>query len=374
MKFEAIEFEHRWERAQAAMKAAELDALLIGDKYNFWYLSGNLTREIDKKRPMLVFLPASGPPTLIIYNASRKKSEATTPSANIVTYDGLPFPTQLVKDAINEAGVPAGRIGMELGIDERIGFSMQEFHDITGAFPALTLADAGPIMQQLRMIKSDGEVAALKAACDLSLDAWRNVTSRLELGMTNAQIRKMIAVELNEAGTDFDVSGHISIGDGLSGITGYRPGEVLWSDFGGTYLGYQADVARRVSFVEVTSEQRAAQDKIATLMGIALDALKPGALCSDVGRIMNDALADLGLPRVSQSKRIGHGLGLAAGEPPSLSERDPTVLRPGMVVTMEPRFVLPSGAKVHVEEVLVITEDGCARISDGAEELQVVLA
>jgi Xaa-Pro dipeptidase len=372
MEFEPIEFERRWERAQAAMREAELDAILIGDKYNFWYLSGNLTREIDKKRPMLFFLPATGHPTLIIYNASKKKSEAATPSAKIITYDGLPFPTQLVKDVLKEAGLESGRLGMELGIDERIGFSMQEYADITGAFPSLTLVNAGPLLQQLRIIKSPGEVAALKAACDLSLKAWNRVLDRLELGMTNAQIRKMIAVELNEAGTDFDIAGHITIGDGISGIAGYQSGDVLWSDFGGTYLGYQADVARRVSFVEATAEQRAAQEKIQNLMSVALGALKPGVPCSDIGKIMNDALASLDLPRVSASKRIGHGLGLAAGEPPSLSERDMTILQPGMVVTMEPRFVLPTGAKVHVEEVLVISEHGVDRISEGAEHMQVI--
>ncbi|MGH3762936.1 M24 family metallopeptidase [Actinophytocola sp.] len=373
MSFEPVEFERRWERAQKAMREADLDALLIGDKYNFWYLTGNLTKEIDKKRPMLVFLPASGPPTYIIYAAAKKKSEATTPSARILTYDGLPFPTQLVKDTLTEAGLTTGRLGMELGLDERLGLSYQEFMDVKESFPSLTLVDAGKQLQQLRMVKTELEVDAIRTACELSLRAWDSVTKQLRLGMTNPEIRKMIAVELTLAGTEFDIAGHISIGDGVAGIEGYRPGEVLWSDFGGTYLGYQADVARRVAFVEPAPAQVAAQEKIGTLMSTALDALRPGVPCSQVARTCNQALESLGLPPVSARKRIGHGLGLAAGEPPSLSERDETILRPGMVVTMEPRFTLPSGEKVHVEEVLVITEEGCARLSDGAESMQVVL-
>ena len=81
---------------------------------------------------------------------------------------------------------------------------------------------------------------------------------------------------------------------------------------------------------------------------------------------------DAGLPGLTGRKRIGHGLGLNAGEGPSLGLEDHTVLEPGMVLCVEPRFVLPSGERVHIEDVVVVTDDGCEPISSGGETLAVI--
>ena len=73
-------------------------------------------------------------------------------------------------------------------------------------------------------------------------------------------------------------------------------------------------------------------------------------------------------------RRIGHGLGLSAGEPPSLGPMDATILEAGMVVTPEPVFALPSGERVHVEETVIVTATGCEKLTTGAELLSVLPA
>jgi Xaa-Pro aminopeptidase len=83
----------------------------------------------------------------------------------------------------------------------------------------------------------------------------------------------------------------------------------------------------------------------------------------------NRVFAKYGYPPLVGSKRVGHGLGLSVAEPPSLGMGDDTILEPGMVLTPEPRFVIASGARIHIEEDIVITETGCELLTTGAYDL-----
>ena len=83
-------------------------------------------------------------------------------------------------------------------------------------------------------------------------------------------------------------------------------------------------------------------------------------------------MTESGLSGLTERKRIGHGLGLNAGECPSLGLQDHTVLEPGMVLCVEPRFFLPTGEKIHIEDVVVVTADGYEAISTGADDLAVL--
>ncbi len=364
------EFEARWQRTQDMMGQWDLDAILVSDKYNYWYLTGHLTREIEKKRPMLFLLPREGRPTFIIYKLGEKAARQTAGSAQFLTYEDLPLPVEQVTQAITDSGLEASRVGMELGLHERLGISDAEFDVLKSQLPSMQTADAGPLMQELRLIKSAGEIEVIREVCAMSLRAWDNAMTLLAPGMNNDDIKRVVAAELCKEGSDFDVAGHVTVGAGGGvGDAGYGPGDVLWSDFGGTLDGYQADIARRVSFGQPTEEYAKIQVTIAAVMERQLGALRPGARCSDVARACSDALREQGFPGLHPKKRVGHGLGLSASETPSLSESDDTVLRPGMVLTPEPRFYLSSGEMVHIEEVVAITEDGYLRLTEGAEEL-----
>jgi Xaa-Pro aminopeptidase len=74
---------------------------------------------------------------------------------------------------------------------------------------------------------------------------------------------------------------------------------------------------------------------------------------------------------VESPKRIGHGIGLARAEPPSLNEVEKAVHRPGMILALEPKVRTAKGS-VHLEEDVLVTEDGGELLTTGAEQLQVI--
>jgi len=363
----------RWRRAQSLMRGAGLDAVLASEKSNYWYLTGHLSREFDKKmRPLACLLPASGEPTLIVYGQQRAAAARASGAERILTYEDVPFPVELLAEAIRGHGLEAGRIGMEFGEYERLGISYAQLEDLRRQLPRLDLVDGGAVFQGARAIKSAAEVEIIRRACLMSLEAWRAALARFRLGMTNRDLKRILASELAAAGSEFDIAGHITMGNGAHGIEPYREGETVWSDFGGTLDGYQADLARRAIFGEPSPERQGEHRRINAILDAGIEAIRPGVRACDVARVVSGELERAGHPPLGPKKRVGHGLGLCGAEIPSLSLADEIELRPGMVLTPEPRFNLPWGERVHVEEVVVVTERGCERLTHGAEELAVI--
>jgi Xaa-Pro dipeptidase len=375
MGVSTIEISDRHDRLRRLMESQDLDAILVGEKYNYWYLTGHQSREFDKiMRPMLFLLPRAGAPCAIIYRQQIPKLEKTCPGVRAYGYEDVPFEVALLQQALDESGTSRGRLGMELGENQRLGLPYADLRQLLADCPGLTLADAGPELQELRMQKSTYEIDTLRTACDVSLQAWELTLKQMGPGSTELDLRRLLATELSRLGSDFDVAGHVSTSTSKGGdpSSPLERGDAIWSDFGATYEGYQADVARRAVFGPPTPEHRATRDQMASLVEASLEAVRPGNRASDVAQACSARLVDLGMPALTSKKRIGHGLGLNAGEPPSLSLADNSLLVPGMVLCVEPRFFLSTGEKIHVEDVVVVSESGFDYISQGATELQVI--
>ncbi|HEY0247264.1 MAG TPA: Xaa-Pro peptidase family protein [Gryllotalpicola sp.] len=370
----AAEISARLDRLRQKMSAVGLDAVMVGEKYNYWYLSGHQTREIEKvMRPMLFIVPLSGDPVAVLYRQQGATLQKTVPNAKLYGYEDVPFDTALLVEALADAGLSGARLGLELGPNHRLGLPYSQLQAVREALPGITIADAGPLLDDLRLHKSPYEIAALKAAADMSLGAWQRSVERFRVGMTEEEFARLVASELSAAGSQFDVAGHVSTYTTAGARTApIQLGDTIWCDFGGTLDGYQADIARRAVIGLPRAEQLAEHERVSTLFRAALEAITPGARASDVARACNAAMQKAGLTPITGRKRIGHGLGLNAGESPSLGLEDDTLLEPGVVVCVEPRYFLPSGEKVHIEDVVVVTEQGFDYISRGCEQLVVI--
>ncbi len=357
-----------------AMHDADLDAVLVTEKYNYWFLTGHQSREFDKiMRPMLFLLTRSGPACAIVYAQQLPKVEKLTPDVIGYGYEDIPLDIGLLQQALEEQGVANGRLGMELGTNQRLGLSYLDLQTLLRNCPELTIVDAGPVLEDVKIRKSDYEVACLRQASTMSLQAWDATVEQISLGMTEREIRRLLATELTRHGSDFDVAGHVATATNRNDDNvPLEVGDTLWADFGATYAGYQADLARRAVFGQPRSDHRETEERIASLLAASLSAVRAGNRASDVARACNAQLKALDLPGLGAKKRIGHGLGLIAGEAPSLSLGDDTILQAGMVLCVEPRFFLPTGEKIHVEDIVVVTEDGYDPITEGAGTLRVI--
>jgi Xaa-Pro dipeptidase len=374
--FSGAEFAHRVERARTLMTAQRLDGVMVTSEANMEYLSGFVTQFAwnSQTRPWYFVLPRTGQATAVIPELGVTNWLATSWCRRIVTW---PSPTpeneglDLLAAAAGRMRRRFGRIGVELGAESRLGMPAGDLLRLRDAIRPMEMADAVPLMGELRLIKSRAEIARLRHICHLAGETFRRLPGLIHIGDSEKTICRKFAADLLLRGAD--KVPYTSIGTGGGGYTSImgptdrhlRRGDILLLDTGAKYAGYFCDFDRNVSAGEPRAEAKRIHDVLWRATEAGIRAAVPGNTASDVFRAQAKVLEDAGVP-LGNVGRFGHGLGKAMTEPPSVHPDDLTVLRPGAVVTIEPSAAYGRGKILVHEEDVVVTENGPELLSPRA--------
>jgi Xaa-Pro aminopeptidase len=249
------------------------------------------------------------------------------------------------------------------------------------AAPQTKLKDIRAQIALMRQIKSAGELAFLRRAIDLSLDAQREAMKMMRPGLYEYQVAAKM-VEVHAMGG--------SEAEGYAPIIGAGPnstalhydklsrkiedGDIVVLDVGAQYSGYSADITRTLpANGKFTARQREIYEIVLGAQNAALAAVRPGVHFFCKGK--KDGLMNIAYDYInshgkdSQGKPLGpyfiHGLGHHIG----LNVHDPgeycSALQPGMVVTVEPGIYIPGeNLGVRIEDDVLITETGYKLLSE----------
>jgi Xaa-Pro dipeptidase len=144
-------------------------------------------------------------------------------------------------------------------------------------------------------------------------------------------------------------------------------------DAGCTISGYWSDFSRAAVVGNPSAKQVDAQQAIHQITSDAVQKVAPGATASSIAQFCMASLEALRFPITSSiaalASRVGHGMGMNMTEPPHMSVHDHTRLEPGMIITLEPGVATEYGT-FHVEENVLVTEDGFEILSQCPRELR----
>jgi Xaa-Pro aminopeptidase len=382
--FDRREFEARLARAQAAMTADELDALVVTTASNVRYFTGFNTQFWESPtRPWFVVVPREGSAIAVIPEIGAP-GMAETWIEDIRTWPA-PRPdddgVSLLQATLLSLPRRFGRIGWEMGRESVVRMPIRDFDSLRDRVGNLTFADGSPILWSLRQVKSPAEVARLRHVCRLASAAFEVLPHRLRIGDSEIEVRRKMQIELAEKGADSApfvavVSGKGGYSQCIVGPSERRldDGDVLFIDTGATYDGYFCDFDRNFAFGHISDAAKRAHEAVwdATEAGIA--AARPGATTTDLWRAMAEILEAAGSKGLNVG-RMGHGLGMQLTEPPSNMPGDDTALVPGMVMTIEPGMEYAPGCMLLHEENVVITEDGAELLTRRApREMPIITA
>jgi Xaa-Pro aminopeptidase len=380
------EAEQRVRRARERMEAERLDALLLLTGPNLAYFAGPVDALGDRSgsRPMVLLLPRRGEPTLLVQTGPQFLARSRAWVRDIRTYSQLSrLPLGCLLQALGDHSLLNSRLGVELGNEMVMDIPASEFEALKNALARVEFLDASPLLWQLRSIKSEAEIERVVRACRVTAAAYSYTFSQIRPGMTEIDIeQRMLLCSIKSGGRSpwvFITSGHGNydlIGKGGSNRV-VEPGDLVWMDSGCTVDGYWSDFSRGCVLGEPTSEQVEAQAEIHEITCKAVEMVAPGVPVAEIARSCNQAVARLDLPVTSSvsglAGRVGHGVGLNLTELPSLSEDDETLLQPGMIITVEPGVATTYGT-FHVEEVILVTEQGRQVLSCAPWQLQAAKA
>ena len=338
-------------RLRARLAGAGCDALVVTNLRNVRYLTG--------------FTGTAGMLLVTDDDAVLVTDERYgTQSVEQLQASGAPARVEITTTAQKEAAVAVldgrGRVGLEAA-----SITWAQQRTFAGEwFPTAELVATDLLVESLRLVKDDGEVARIEAAASIADAALAAVRHRLLDGPTEAEFGLELDTEMRRSGAS-ERSFETIIASGLNGAKPHaRPGtrrvergDLVVIDFGATVDGYRSDMTRTIMVDEPSPEQRRLLDVVTAAQAAGVAAVATGVVCKDVDAACRAVIGDAGWgDRFVHG--TGHGVGLDIHEAPWVNSRSGATLAAGHVVTVEPGVYLPDVGGVRVEDTVLVTEAG----------------
>lgn len=386
-QFPDAEYVGRYERLQALLTEAKLDAIIVTAKENVLYFSGLQTVGWDAKtRPVAVVMARGQEPVFVLPESLEAVAEATTWVTNLCLWggwrvkDAAKSPVAGIVKVLSQLGLERARIGMEFGEEMYLTMHMTEFFELQKSVAGASLVDASPVIWALRMYKSEREVECIRKACTATCRAFERGFSAMREGVSEQEVAGAMFEEM--AHQTQHIPGFVVVRSGplkykMMNVPPFRDkrlcnGDMVLLDAGAKYNDYWCDMMRMANVGGPTQEQLAFFEAEREAQWAAVAKLRSGVRAADVVGAAVEIFQRLGFaPHVGTMERIGHGVGLDVHEPPNIAATSSQVLRTGMVVTVEPIFRDRDGriGNFGIENDLLITDTGFEDLTPFSREL-----
>ena len=232
---------------------------------------------------------------------------------------------------------------------------------LDGTKPAVQKAG---IAEKMRTRKDADEAEAIRASLRLAERTFLEFLGEVQAGRSERWLAARLEFEMRARGADgasFDticaVGANASMPHAVAADGLVRASEPVLFDWGARLDGYCSDLTRVVGAGTIPTSLEPLVDVVLEAQEAVFAKLKPGVLCREADAAGRAVIARAGYGRYF-GHSVGHGVGLAVHEGPSVAPKAETVLLPGMVVTVEPGIYVPGEAGVRIEEMALITADG----------------
>ena len=226
------------------------------------------------------------------------------------------------------------------------------------------LAPANSVIGPLRQTKSPEEVTAIRRAIDIAQRAMVALLRTIKPGQTEQAVAARLEYEMQRLGAQgpsfpsIVASGpHASLPHHEPTPRKLRRGEALLIDWGARVGWYVSDLTRVIRLGSIPPRIAKAYRIAREAQRAAIAAIRPGLNTAAVDRAARQVIRKAGLGE-RFTHGVGHGLGLNVHEAPGLHRKGADVLRPGMVVTVEPGIYLPGVGGVRIEDDVLVTQTG----------------
>lgn len=342
------------------LEGLSIDALIIFSLENVRYLSG--------------FTGSEG--TVIISGDDGyflTDSRYTTQAGDEVS--GLKIYTFKKKmDGIKEVvGAKIRRMGFEASA---LPFGIYE--DLSSALPRVELVPIRQELDTIRMVKDGEEIECIREAVKIASQAFLDILDEIKPGRQEREVAYELEYAMRKGGGEklsFDViiaSGwRAALPHGIASHKRIERGELVVVDFGTRYKGYYGDETQTVAVGSVDDKQKEIFNIVKEAQARAIEAVRPGISMKDIDAAARDFIAEAGYSEYF-GHGTGHGIGLAVHEPPRVAPNQEILAEEGMVFSIEPGIYLPGWGGVRLEDLVLVTRDGCQVLSPLPKELRVL--
>ena len=343
---------HAARRARLREQVAALgaDAALITSGVNVRYLTGLASSNAAVLLPAVGSGAAGAADAAVLATDSRYAPAAERDCTDL----------ELVVDRFAElalAGLAAARGLAAVGFEEH-EMTVERHQEL--AVSGLRLVPLGRMVEGLRTVKDDEEIALLARACQITCAAFTTALAGIRPGVTERELAIALEREMIDRGAE-GLAFSTIVASGPNGDTPHhvptgRPlqaGDFVTIDCGARYAGYHADMTRTVAVGEPAAWQREVYDLVAAAQRAGLEAVTVGTEVATVDAACRDLISAAG-HAAHFGHGTGHGVGLEIHEAPMIGYGRTGRLAAGVPVTVEPGVYLPGAGGVRIEDTLVV--------------------
>jgi Xaa-Pro aminopeptidase len=225
------------------------------------------------------------------------------------------------------------------------------------------------------MVKDAEEIARLRAAAVLGARLFDRALEVIRPGVRENEVAAEMEYAARRAGAEeMSFPTIIAAGKRSALPHGRASGAVIPSrgfvvcDFGVILSGYCSDRTRTVHVGRPTREARRTYEAVREAQAVAIETVRAGVSVGEIDRVARNVLRGNGLAR-HFTHSTGHGVGLEIHESPRIAAGQTEILRPGMVITVEPGVYIAGSGGVRIEDMVVVTEQGCEVLAPASKEL-----
>jgi len=271
---------------------------------------------------------------------------------------------------------------LEGRLPRRIGFESDALtyanFELLEAVGGMELARRRGLVESLRAVKEPGELAAIRRATEVTNRTYERLAEERFSGRTEKELVWRMMELFHEEGAD-EPAFAIDIAAGPTAASPHavpgdrvvEEGELVLVDAGAKVDGYCSDCTRTFAVGEISDSLHEIYELTRLAQQAGLDAVRPGAIGRDVDAAARAVIANAGYGE-SFGHGLGHGIGLLVHEAPNLRPESTDVLAAGNAVTVEPGIYLSVVGGVRIEDLVVVTEDGCDALTTFPKELMTV--
>ncbi len=341
------------------LRSKSLDTLLVRKKQNIFYLTG-----VKGEDAILFF---SGRQNFLITD-SRYKEEYSRRIKNcqvkvVEEKDKYAYLEETSRKTRSR------RIGFESNY-----FSYSEHSSLKKKMGKISLVPVSNIIESLRMIKDRYEIKLIKNACKDGCSIMNYAVKTVGPHLSEESIKNRVEQRIASKGikrADFDIivaaGKNASMPHASASRKKVKKGEMVIIDLGTMNYGYNSDLTRTVFLGRIDRKYLRIYNIVLDAQKKAIENIKPGLSAGHIDRISRQYISSKGLGRYF-IHALGHGIGLETHERPSISRSSSILLEEDMIMTVEPGVYIPGWGGVRIEDVVLVTRDGCEILTKGCKK------
>ena len=347
----------------ANMKEACLDYLLISEPSSIDYLIDYINN--PGERMYVLMLGTKGDHKLFFNKLFFVDKDL---GIDIVWHSDVDDATQTIVDNLKDA--------KKIGVDKH--WSANFLLDLMEKLPDVKFINGSKCVDYKRMVKDDHEQQLMIEASRINDQAIHEVIHQVSLGLSELEV----AAKLGDIYSKFGGEGNsfdAIIAYGANGANPHhendasrlKPGDSIIIDMGCKYQGYCSDMTRTVFYKEVSQEAKEVYELVKAANEAAEAMIKPGVRLCDIDKTARDLITKAGYGK-EFNHRLGHVIGKDVHEYGDVSVNFDLEVQEGMVFSIEPGVYLPGKFGVRIEDLVLVTKDGCKVLNSYTKDLIVI--